>query len=60
MENNVQKVAYYFRKTVKAYVPVAFFIIAATEGNAYPIAGIGVVLYLAYLTLQYAKIGEGK
>lgn len=45
---------------MKWLILVSFFIIASSEGKAYWLAGIMVILTLFYYILQWQKIGEKK
>ena len=49
-----------FRVVMKWLILVSFFIIASAEGRAYWLAGVMVILTLAYYILQWEQIGEKK
>jgi hypothetical protein len=48
-----------FRIVVKALIPLMFFVIASFPGS-YWMAGVMLILTLAFYVLQWEKLGENK
>jgi hypothetical protein len=53
-----EKFAYWFRRITKIALIPAMFVIAASEGAAYPIAGIMTVMLLFAFVLEYEGAGD--